>query len=76
MASKIEEMRFWLVAKSKCDYVGKVPKPIFEKLTQKLINFETFFVGKVPKNCVFNRECLENSENLNWINYENQKRVK
>ena len=37
---------------------------IFEKLTQKLIIFETFFVGKVPKSSVFNRECLENSEKL------------
>ena len=34
-----------------------------KKLTQKMINFKAFFVGKVPKNCVFNRECLENSEN-------------
>ena len=63
MATKTEKMRFWIVAHSKWDYVGKVPKHIFEKLTQKLINFEAFFVGKVPKNCVFNRECLENSEN-------------
>ena len=55
MAAKTEKMRFWIVAHSKWDYVGKVPKHIFEKLTQKLINFEAFFVGKVPKNCVFNR---------------------
>ena len=34
-----------------------------KKLTQKLINFEAFYVGKVPKSSVFNRECLENSEN-------------
>ena len=46
-------------------YVGKVPKLIFEKLTQKLIDFETFLVGKVPKSSVFNRECSENYDLLN-----------
>ena len=64
MTTKTEKMRFWIVAHSKWDYVGKVPKHIFEKLTKKLIKFlKPFFVGKVPKNCVFNRECLENSKN-------------
>ena len=63
MATKTEKMRFWIVAHSKWDYVGKVPKLVFEKLTKRLINFEAFFAKKVPKNCVFNRECLENSEN-------------
>ena len=59
MATKTEKMRFWIVAHSKCCYVGKVPKHIFGKLTQKLINFELFLVGKVPKSSVFNQECLE-----------------
>ena len=63
MATKTEKMRFWIVAHSKWDYVGKVPKHIFEKLTQKLINLKAFFVGKVPKNYVFNQKCLETSEN-------------
>ena len=40
-------------------YIGKVPKVIFEKLTQKLINFEVFLVGKVPKSSFINRECSE-----------------
>ena len=43
-------------------YVGKVPKIIFEKLTQKMINFELFLVKKVPKSSVFNRVCLETSD--------------
>jgi len=58
MATKTEEMK-------KEFYVRKVPKIIFEKLTQKLINFEVFLVGKVPKNSVFNEECLENTDLLN-----------
>ena len=62
MAAKTEKMRFWIVAHSKWDYVGKVPKHIFKKLTQKFINFEVFLVGKVPKTDVFNRECLETSD--------------
>ena len=37
MATKTEKMRFWIVAHSKWDYVGKVPKHIFENLTQKMI---------------------------------------
>ena len=41
-----------------------------------MVDFEIFLVGKVPKNSDFKRECLETSENLNWKNYENQKRVK
>ena len=61
MATKTEKMRFWIVAHSKCCYVGKVPKMIFENLTQKLIDFEAFLVGKVPKSSVFNQECLETS---------------
>ena len=60
MATKTEKMRFWIVAHSKWSYVGKVPKIIFEKLTQKLIDFKAFLVGKVPKSSVFNRDCLEN----------------
>ena len=43
-------------------YVGKVPKIIFENLTQKLINFEVFLVRKVPKSSIFNQKCLENSD--------------
>ena len=46
---------------SKIIYVGKVPKIIFEILIQKLINFEVFLAGKVPKSSVFNRVCLETS---------------
>ena len=64
MATKTEKMRFWIVTHSKWAYVGKVPKHIFEKIDSKIDqNFKAFFVGKVPKNCVFNRECLEISEN-------------
>ena len=59
MATKTEKMRFWIVAHSKCCYVGKVPKMIFEKLTQKMIDFKAIMVGKVPKSSVFNQECLE-----------------
>ena len=29
---------------------------------KKLINFEIFLVGKVPKSSVFNRDCLESSD--------------
>ena len=56
-------MQFWIVAHPKCYYVGKVPKIIFEKMIQKLIDFEVILVGKVPKSSVFNRECLETSDN-------------
>ena len=76
MATKTEKMRFWIVAHSKWSYVGKVPIIIFEILTQNMINFEAFLVGKVPKSSVFNRDCLEFSENWNWKNHENQKWVK
>ena len=55
-------MPFFTIAGPKMTYVGKVPKIIFENLTQKLINFETFLVGKVPKNSAFNVECLETSD--------------
>ena len=55
-------MQFKSYAHPKIIYVGKVPKIIFEKLTQKLINFETFLVGKVPKSNVFNGEYLESSD--------------
>ena len=47
---------------SKIIYIGKVPKIIFIKLKQKLINFEVFLVRKVPKSSVFNRECLESND--------------
>ena len=60
MATKTEKINFKSYTHPKCSYVGKVPKIIFEKLTQKLINFEVFLVGKVPKSSVFNRDCLEN----------------
>ena len=59
MATKTEKMPFFTIAGLKLTYVGKVPKIIFEKLTQKIINFEAFLVGKVPKSSVFNRVCLE-----------------
>jgi len=52
---------FFTIAGQKLTYVGKVPKIIFDKLTQKLILFDVYLVGKVPKNSVSNRECLENS---------------
>ena len=56
MATKTEKMRFWIVAHSNWDYVGKEPKLIFEKFDSKIDQFwKAFFVGKVPKNCVFNR---------------------
>ena len=54
----------------------KYLKLFLKNLIQKLINFEAFYVGKVPKSSVFNQECLEISENLNCKNHENQKRVK
>ena len=38
----------------KIDFVGKVPKIIFIKFTQKSINFGIFFVEKVPKCSIFN----------------------
>ena len=47
-------MPFFTIASPKSTYVGKVPKIIFEILIQKLINFEIFLVGKVPKSSVFN----------------------
>ena len=62
MDKKTEKMSFWYITLSKCNYVGKVPKIIFEKLTQNFIIFEAFLVEKVPRNGVFNRECLENSK--------------
>ena len=40
----------------------KYLKLISKNLTQKLINFEVFLVGKVPKSSVFNRDCLETSD--------------
>ena len=45
-------------------------------MSEKLINFEAYLVGKVPKSSVFNVECLENSDLQNRKNHENQKRVK
>ena len=65
MTTKTEKMPFFIYTHEKYHYVGKVPKIIFENLTQKLIDFEAFYVGKVPKSSVFNRESLEMSENLN-----------
>ena len=56
MATKTEKMRFWIVAHSKWDYVGKVPKHIFEKLTQKLINFEKHFSLEKYLKVVFSTE--------------------
>ena len=50
MATKTEKLPFKSYAHSKCSYVGKVPKLVFEKFMFKLIIFEAFFVGKVPKN--------------------------
>ena len=58
-------MTFKSYAHKKWSYVGKVPKIIFESLTQKLINFRAFLVGKVLKSNVFDVECLENSDFLN-----------
>ena len=63
MAAKIEKTHFKSYTHPKCSYVGKVPKLVFENSCLKLINFEAFFVGKVPKNGVLNRECLETNEN-------------
>ena len=76
MAAKTEKMQFWIVAHPKCSYVGKVPKLIFENFTKKIIIFWGLFVEKVPKNSVFNRECLENNDFFIWKNHENQKRIK
>ena len=59
-------MPFFTIAGPKLTYVGKVPKIIFENLRENLINFEVFLVGNVPKSSVFNRECLENSDYLNF----------
>ena len=63
---KIENMsKKWPQKPKKCDFeqqhiqneitLEKYLNIFFEKLTQKLINFKTFFVGNVPKNFVFNR---------------------
>ena len=62
---KNQKLQFKSYTHPKFIYVGKVPKLLFENLTQKLIDFKTFFVGKVPKSSVYNRECLENSEFFN-----------
>ena len=69
-------MQFKSYAHSKWSYVGKVPKIIFESLTQKLINFEIFLVGKLPKSSVFNQDCFENYDFLNRKNLVIQKWVK
>ena len=76
MATKTEKLLFKSYAHSNWSYGGKVPKFIFEKLAQKMINFEAFLVGKVPKNSVFNRDCLENSDLWNRKNHKIQKWVK
>ena len=39
MATKTEKISFFVYTHEKYHYVGKVPKIIFEKLTQKMINF-------------------------------------
>ena len=52
MTAKTEKMPFFTIAGPKLTYVGKVPKIIFENLTEKLINFQVFFVDKIPKNYV------------------------
>ena len=57
MAAKTEKMRFWIVAHSKWSYVGKVPKIIFEKLTQKLIDFKDIWLEKYLK-VVFSTEIV------------------
>ena len=76
MATKTEKLLFKSYTHSKWSYVGKVPKLVFENLTQNMINFEAFLVEKVPKSSVFNRNCMENRKIWNRKNYENQKRVK
>ena len=76
MATKTEKLLFKSYTHEKWSYVGKVPKIIFENLTQKLINFYAFFVGKVPKSSVLNVECLESVDFNVLKNLENQKRVK
>ena len=62
MDAKTEKMPFKSYAYKRLVNVGKVPKLIFEKLIQKMINFEVFLVGKVPKKGDFNQACLENSD--------------
>ena len=47
-------MPFFAIAGPTLTYVGKVPKIIFEKLREKIVNFEAFLVGKVPTSSVFN----------------------
>ena len=49
MATKTEKMPFFTIAGPKLTYVGKVPKIIFENLTQKMINFEAFLLKKYQK---------------------------
>ena len=40
----------------------KYLKLFLKNWTKKLINFEVFLVGKVPKSSVFNGTCLENTD--------------
>ena len=47
----------------KCFTLKNVWKIIFEKLTQKLINFEASYIEFTKWNSVFNGECLENKKN-------------
>ena len=61
MATKTEKLPYKSYAHSKWSYVGKVPKLIFVKLSQKIVQFEVFLVEKVPKSSVFNQECFETS---------------
>ena len=51
-------MPFCTIASPKLTYVGKVPKFIFENLRSKLVNFKAYFVRKVPKRRVFNKDWL------------------
>ena len=46
MATKTEKMPFFIYTHEKYDYVGKVPKIIFENLTQKIKRFLSTFGWK------------------------------
>ena len=70
MAAKTEKMPFFTIAGPKLTYVGKVPKNNFEKFTQKIINFEAFLVGKLPKSSIYNQDYLEKNYSWNQKNHE------
>ena len=61
-ATKTEKMPFLYIHIKNIITLEKYLKLNFENLTQKLIDFEAFYIGKVPKSSVFNRECLETSD--------------